>query len=191
MDETSETIREDATSSTLSTASSDTQTVELKRRGDVEKCPVCGTHVDSEAYHCATCRNYFCFHCRARLLPADTQLQCVNADCSYYGKLICGVCNAKDEKDESPVSFAEPEDGYWPALLLFALVLILILWFFVSFWWALVIAIGVYFGGGYALQRAGVNLFGRTREVEFQRKSSYYTCVCCQQPVKELSQTSN
>ena len=36
---------------------------------------------------------YFCFHCRARLLPPDTQLQCVNQQCDYYGKLVCDVCD--------------------------------------------------------------------------------------------------
>ena len=41
------------------------------RRGDIHKCPVCGSGIDAEAYFCAKCKNYFCFHCRARLLPAD------------------------------------------------------------------------------------------------------------------------
>ena len=43
--------------------SSDESNKKLERRGDVEKCPVCGSRVDRDAYHCPTCRNYFCFHC--------------------------------------------------------------------------------------------------------------------------------
>ena len=91
---------------------------ELKRRGDVEKCPVCGSHVDAEAYHCPSCRNYFCFHCRSRLVPPDTQLQCVNQQCDYYGKLVCDVCDISHQRDEAPTVYAEPEDGYWPGWLI-------------------------------------------------------------------------
>ena len=83
-------------------------TSELQRRGDVQKCPVCGSHIDPAAYHCPTCRSYFCFHCRARLLEPDTQLQCVNQDCDYYSKLICSVCDPCKETEEPPTVYAEP-----------------------------------------------------------------------------------
>ena len=89
----------------------------LARRGDVAKCPVCGTGVDPESYHGSQCRNYFCFHCRARLLDAGAQLQCLNQSCDYYAKLICGVCDPAKEKEEPPSIYAEPEDGYWPLWL--------------------------------------------------------------------------
>ena len=83
-----------------------------ERRGDVNKCPICGSQVDSEAYHCSACRNYYCYHCRARLLLSEIHLQCVNQNCDYYGKLVCDVCDPLEEQEEEPAVYAEPEDGY-------------------------------------------------------------------------------
>ena len=164
----------------------DKQRYGLQRRGDVEKCPVCGSRVDAEAFHCPTCHSHFCFHCRARLLPPDTQLQCINQQCDYYGKLVCGVCDKLAEKDEPPAVYAEPEDGYWPGWLLAVLVVSAFVWYFTSLLIAIGIAIAAFAGGGYWLQRRGVNIFGREITVEHQRKSAYYTCMRCEQAVKEL-----
>jgi hypothetical protein len=160
---------------------------QLLRRGDVEKCPVCGSRVDAEAYYCPTCCNYFCFHCRARLLPADTQLQCVNQQCDYYGKLVCAECNAMGEKEDSPSVYAEPEDGYWPAWLVVTLIASALSWYFYSFLVALAAAVIVFALGGLALQRLGLNIFGRERKVEHRRTSSFHTCIRCEQPVKRLT----
>jgi hypothetical protein len=170
-------------------APSEVVTEKPSRRGDVEKCPVCGSHVDAESYHCPSCRNYFCFHCRARLIEGDTQLQCYNQDCDYYGKLICGVCDSIVEKDEPPALYSEPEDGYWPAWLLLVILMTGMVWYFSWYLPALIFAIAAFVGGGYLFQSQGVNIFGREREVEHARKSSYYTCISCQQPVKELHRT--
>ena len=89
-----------------------------QRRGDTQKCPVCGSHVESEAYYCPTCHNSFCYHCRARLVPSDAQMECVNQACAYYAKLICGTCASKVEQDAPPSVYLEPEEGYWPGFLL-------------------------------------------------------------------------
>ena len=158
------------------------------RRGDTRKCPVCGSPNDPEAFYCAKCRNYFCFHCRARSLPSETQLQCINQACEYYGKLVCSICDPVSEKDEPPSVYAEPQDGYWPAWLLLVLIVSGFLWYFSSsFVAAILFAIMVYAGGGYFFQKMlGWNLFGAERLIEQQRKSSFHTCVHCQQPVKEL-----
>ena len=96
---------------------------ELKRRGNVAKCPICGSQVDPEAYHCPACHNYYCYHCRARLLASDTQLQCANQSCDYYGKLVCSVCDPQGEKEEPPAVYEEPEDGYWPLWLIVSLII--------------------------------------------------------------------
>ncbi len=167
-------------------SSSELSTLELQRRGDVHKCPVCGLAVDAEAYHCPTCRAYFCYHCRARLLKPDAQLQCTNQDCQYYGKLVCGVCDPQREQHESPAIYAEPEDGYWPAWLALVLIVGAVIWYYASFWWAFLIATATYAGGGYLIQRAGWNLFGSERRVELQRKSTFHTCVSCHRRVKKL-----
>jgi hypothetical protein len=120
------------------------------------------------------------------MLPPDTQLQCVNRECEYYGKLICSVCNAAAEKEDPPAVYAEPEDGYWPAWLVLVVLAALLVWYFTSFLIAFLLAVAVFAGGGYLLQRKGVNVFGTERTVERHRKSTYYTCVRCSQPVKEL-----
>ena len=127
--------------------------------------------MDPEAYHCPTCRSFFCFHCRARLLEPDTRLQCVNQGCDYYGKLVCGICDPLHEKNEAPSIYAEPEDGYWPA-------------------WLILVLIGTYLVGGYLLHRLGLNIFGRHRTLEHPRKSTFHTCIHCQSEVKELHKSA-
>jgi hypothetical protein len=165
------------------------QTSELQRSGDVQKCPVCGSHVDSDAYHCPKCRNYFCFHCRARLLASDSQYQCINKVCDYYGKLLCGVCDHEVRKEEAPAVYIEPEDGYWPLLLIGSLVLSVLTWIASSFSAGLLIGLAAFGGGAYALHRAGVNVFGRENEITQPRSSVYHTCICCQQPVREIQES--
>ena len=166
--------------------STDVSTPKLQRRGDVNRCPVCGSQVDVEAYHCPACRNYFCYHCRARLLLSEKHLQCINQDCEYYGKLMCDVCDQLAEKEESPSIYAEPEDGYWPALLIIVLVVSALVWYWISFPVALFVAITSFGLGGFILQRMGLNIFGAKRMVEQQRRLTYFTCVCCGQAVKEV-----
>ena len=159
------------------------------RRGNVGKCPACGSSVDPDAWRCPTCRTDFCFHCRARLLPADIQLECVAQECAYYGKLICSVCDVAVEREEAPAVYSEPEDGYWPGLLLGVLCLMLVAWYFSSLLIALLLAIVTYVGGGFWLHRIGLNIFGKQREVEQRRRTSSYKCICCGQGVKKLEVT--
>jgi hypothetical protein len=158
----------------------------VARRGDVCKCPICGSSVDQGAYHCAACRNYFCFHCRARLLPSDAQVECVNQDCGYYGKLVCGLCDSPHDKKEAPLIYAEPVDGYWPLWLGIALFVGLIIWYFTVWWFGFFLAISVFVAGGLWLQKKGFNIFGTEAMVTHERSSSYRTCIRCQQPTKEI-----
>ena len=156
----------------------------VKRRGDLQKCPVCGSPVDSEAYYCPTCHNYFCYHCRARLVESDSQLQCVDTNCEYYGKLVCSVCDSAVEKEEPPSVYAEPEDGYWPLLLLAAIIIGILIWWLGSFLVGLIVGIVLFAGGGHLLHRYVLNIFGRERTVTRSRVSSCNTCVRCQSLVK-------
>ena len=162
------------------------ESAQLPRMGDREKCPICGSQIDPEAYHCPSCHNYFCFHCRARLLSPDVHLQCVNKQCEYYGKLVCSLCDAVAEKEEPPSIFTEVEDGFWPAWLLLIILASPFVWYYSTFLIALGTAIGLFVGGGYVLHKLGLNVFGRERRVELARKSSYYTCLGCHQPVRKL-----
>jgi hypothetical protein len=159
---------------------------QIPRIGDREKCPICGTQIDPEAYHCPSCHNYFCFHCRARLLKPDVQLQCVNQQCNYYGKLVCSLCDAVAEKEEPPSIFTETDDGFWPIWLVLTILAAILVGYYANFLIALGTAVVLFGGGGFALQKTGLNIFGRLRSVELTRKSSYYTCLGCQQPVREL-----
>ena len=105
---------------------------ELHRRGDVEKCPVCGSHVDSRPIIVRLVETISAFTVALDSVPPDTQLQCVNQQCDYYGKLVCDVCDVEHERDEEPSVYPEPEDGYWPGLLLLALLSFGPLWYFYS-----------------------------------------------------------
>jgi hypothetical protein len=158
---------------------------DLVRRGDASQCPVCGSQVSPEAYHCPKCHSYFCFHCRVRFSDRETQLQCTNQACNYYGKLVCGQCEPVAEKEDPPVVYFEPEDGYWPAWLAIALLLAAVTWYFTSFLAAVGTAI-VFAAGGYLLHRAGLNLFGIERRVEHPRRSSFHECIRCKASVKEI-----
>jgi hypothetical protein len=162
-------------------------TVAVERRGDVQKCPVCGSAVDPDAYHCSKCRNYFCFHCRARLLDSDKQFQCANQDCTYYGKLICSECDREVVEQAPPSVYSEPEDGYWPLLLFIGLVLGGIVWTFSSFLPAALFAVGIFGVGAILVSRAGGTVWGREKKVVHPRTSAHNVCKSCGQAVKEAS----
>lgn len=143
--------------------------------------------VDPEAFHCPTCRSDFCFHCRAPVLLSDVRLQCINLDCGYYGKLVCEVCDPPREKEEPPVIYREPEDGYWPAWLIISM----LAGGYAGHRWSwpggLAVAAGLFLVAGWGIHAAGLNIFGRVREVEQRRRSVFHSCLCCNRPVKEVS----
>jgi hypothetical protein len=157
------------------------------RLGDVQKCPVCGSAVDADAYQCPTCRNAFCFHCRARVLPGDVQLQCVNQACHYYGKLICDVCEKQIVEEQEPAVYMEPEEGFWLLLLIALLVASGVVWSQASIGWAALCLLLGFPIVGLALHLSGLNIFGRERRVEHRRSAKCYRCICCGQAVKQLS----
>jgi hypothetical protein len=163
-------------------------TRELKRRGNVEKCPVCGSPVDAEAYCCPTCTSLFCFHCRARVLASDPQFQCVNQSCDYYGRLICDVCDSRHEREESPSVYLEPEDGFWPLLLVLALISGAVGWI----GWRLnllgvILTMAAVFGLGSMLVRLTArSVFGRNVRIEQRRLTPYHTCISCGGEVRRL-----
>jgi len=158
----------------------------IERLGDTSKCPVCGSSVATEAYHCTHCRSFFCYHCRARQAGGESALQCINKECGYYGKLVCDNCNPEQQKNDKPVDYLEPLDGYWPAWLGVTLVASLIVWLYSTWLAAFIGWIGLYAGVGYILQSMGFNMFGKQRLVSMQRVSKYHSCIGCSQPAKTV-----
>ncbi len=181
------TVARYATPSHGSTPTLSPMTHELtKRSGNVEKCPCCGSAVDPESYFCTACRNYFCYHCRARVLPAEETYQCVNMDCSYHGKMICGRCDPKQESEEPPVIYTEPEDGFWPLLLPVSLIGGAIAWWKapINFWGALIVAAVVFALLSGLVIKLGGSVFGRTNQLEQKRTRIFHTCLQCRQEVR-------
>lgn len=83
----------------------------LRRVGDTAKCPACGWKLDSDAYRCPKCRIYFCFKCRARVAKGDTQYQCADQSCDFYGKLLCAACTVQvpiETEQQTPESELRP-----------------------------------------------------------------------------------
>lgn len=166
----------------------ETVTPELKRRGNVEKCPVCGSRVDADAYCCPTCRSYFCFHCRARVLESDPQFQCVNQACDYYGRLVCNVCDPRHDREESPTVYLEPEDGFWPLLLVLALISGPVGWigWRLNLFGVVMTMAGVFGVGSFLVHIFDRTVFGRKIRVEQRRLTPYHTCISCGEEVRGL-----
>jgi hypothetical protein len=161
------------------------------RRGEIDVCPVCGANVHPQAYFCSSCSNYFCFLCRSRVAPSDVLLQCINRDCEYFGKLVCDQCDTAQTFADKPFLYKEPTDGYWPAWLLgCGLVASYVVWQTTWLGGGLVF-LGLYFGVGVLLQKAGLNIFGKERSVELPRSSKTYHCVHCAQPAKLITLSKN
>ncbi len=157
-----------------------------QRLGDIQKCPACGSTVDPGAYCCPKCRNYFCFRCRARLLGTEPQFQCVNQDCDYHGKLVCGTCDPQVKKEEPPATYTEHESGWWPYLLMGSLAVFVVALFHTEFWVATAIAVAAFAGAAFLFRHMGVNVFGRDNQIVEPRESVYHTCIRCQKPAKDL-----
>ena len=157
---------------------------DVHRLGDTKKCPACGSEVDPGAYHCPRCRNYFCYQCRARVLPTDPQFQCVNQECDYHGKLVCETCDKESTKEEEPTIYFDRVGGWWPTLATCAVFLFIVALFYTHFWVALMLAIGAFMGVGLMLHRAGVAVLDTTKKIVESRHSIQHSCVRCSKPVK-------
>ena len=147
---------------------------DVKRLGEIEKCPVCGSKADAGAYHCSQCRNNFCYRCRARVLPAEPQFQCINQKCDYYGKLVCGICDPAISQPEPPTIYLERIGGWWPPLLAGSVVIFLLGLFWLSFWYAFLLGVIAFAGMGYGLDRLGLKVLGQTKTITETRESVHH-----------------
>lgn len=157
----------------------------LERLGNAGLCPICGSDVHEDAYHCTKCRSFFCYHCRAHLSGDEPILQCSNRSCGYYGKWVCGVCDPLTKKQQVPLEYIEPVDGYWPAWLVASLLMSLLSGWYFGWKSALIVLIGLYAGVGYILQSMEINIFGKHRRVTMDRSTDVHACICCQSPTKK------
>jgi hypothetical protein len=71
-------------------------------------------------------------------------------------------------------------------IALASFVLAVLTWIAGSFSAGLVVGLALFGGGAYALHRAGINVFGRENEVMQPRSTAYHTCICCQEPAREI-----
>ena len=159
--------------------------LEITRLGNTKQCPICGSDVHSDAYHCTRCRSFFCYHCRAKLGADEVILQCGNQDCGFYGKWVCSVCDPATQKAEPPLEYDEPVDGYWPAWLLASIFMGLLAAWYINWSSALIVFAGMYAGLGYLLQSMDVNIFGKLRRASMERSSEVHSCICCSSPTKK------
>jgi hypothetical protein len=97
---------------------------------------------------------------------------------------VCDVCDGRLEKEEAPSVYREPEDGYWPGLLVLAVLALPVLWYYWTFQYALIASVMTFVLVGGLLHAIGVNIFGRQRVVEHPRTSAYHTCIQCGEAVK-------
>ncbi len=159
----------------------------LNRLGNTSQCPICGSEVHNEAYHCTKCRSFFCYHCRARLGFNESVLQCANRECGYYGKLLCSTCDAPASKREAPMQYNEPIDGYWPGWLLLASITGFAVGLYFTWIAGILTFLTMFVGVGWVLHAMQFNIFGREREVLMERINNYHPCICCQSETKVTS----
>jgi hypothetical protein len=99
------------------------------------------------------------------------------------------VCDLRQEREEAPSVYLEPEDGFWPLLLVLALVsgpVGWIGWRLNSF--GVVLTMLTVFGTGALLVRLFKRrVFGRSIRIEQQRLTPYHICVSCGEEVRELT----
>jgi len=93
--------------------------------------------------------------------------------------------------DLPPVVFSEPEDGYWPLILILSVVGGLCAWWWWSlgFWGTVGVGVGAFVLLGGVSAALGFCVFGRVRSVEQKRTRTFHTCLHCLNETKS-SRTS-
>ena len=154
---------------------------EMRRRGDVEKCPACGWRLDPGAYRCPKCRIYFCYKCRARVGKIEAQYQCSDQSCECYGKLLCAACVVPvDDKQQVP------NDDATVAALIGGAVIGGASLFFAPLVVVGVLGVGAVAAGSYGLRKLGCNVFGSSDLKHEAVVARPVCCIQCRNPVKHL-----
>jgi hypothetical protein len=170
---------------------------EMRRKGDVEKCPACGWGLAASAYRCPKCNIFFCYKCRVRVGINDKQYQCADQSCGCYGKLVCNACVVDVSTCESKTLNLETihQDATKWALYIGGAV------FFAAF----AIPTSIVTIGGAALSGVaaagvacglydvkGYNTFGRKDKktlntYKVNETHTHISCVQCRHPVKDMT----
>lgn len=161
---------------------------EMRRRGEVEKCPACGWRLDPGAYRCPKCRIYFCYKCRARVTERESQFQCADQSCDCYGKLLCSACVVSIPETHTTQRAVVEEDATVAALIGGAVVGGAAL-FAAPFVAAAGIGIGAVVASTFGLRALGFNVWGSSDQKHTEtdtHNTSPICCVQCRHPVKHL-----
>ena len=154
---------------------------EIKRRGETEKCPACGTRLDDDAYRCPKCRIYFCYKCRARVAEREPQYECANQACSCYGKLLCAACvTPVEEKGLVP-----DDDGTVGTLIAGGAAAAAGLFFGAPLLLAGAVGVGGIIVASKVAKKLGYNSWLSNRQHEAVIQSPL-CCIQCKQPAKHL-----
>jgi hypothetical protein len=172
---------------------------EMRRIGELSRCPACGRGIDPSAYRCPVCRVYFCYKCRARVGKGETRYQCADQSCACYGKLLCSACTVMIRVPETEMVtrrwWMGDDFGDWGEAFLPAAGVSLVS-SFVSFWVILLAltAVGIRGDGLLAACLVGALCVGggvfvywmvpTTRRVD--RSVEQRCCVQCRHAVKNL-----
>lgn len=157
---------------------------EIRRRGDMEKCPACGWRLDSGAYRCPKCRIYFCYKCRARVGEREQQYQCADQSCDCYGKLLCTACvvpinqNHVDQHSNADATIAALIGGGVVGAASLAVAPFIV---------AAGLGAGAIVAGSFGLRAMGFNVWGsEDLKHDVPYATQHLCCVQCRHPVKQL-----
>ena len=141
----------------------------MKRIGNKQKCPACGSYLDSEAYRCPKCRVYFCYKCRVKISKKEKQYQCNNQSCDYYGKLVCSNCTTTIQNNKNA------ELINWKLAIFFAVLITIPLMFLVGWEGIFITFFLLYIPIEKAMMKGSI-----------KKRKTYRICINCKQPVKKL-----
>lgn len=159
---------------------SEIESQQTNRRGDLSKCPACGSRVDADAYRCPNCLIYYCFRCRRRIQEGELQYACASRSCGAYGKLLCAACTTTITEERPATSVKE--NRLAPAIIGGAAVplftLALLSWLGLPRKWPLIAAL--------AAAGAAVGAMNPwKRSVPGTVSSSRLACTDCRGPVEQ------
>lgn len=169
-----------------------------RRIGDTTECPACGWAISPNAYHCPKCRVYYCFKCRARVGPHESQFQCADQTCPQYGKLLCSACTVMVPVFQDVTRVVTPESKEYPGCPWGCLAMCLPppvgIWLWVQHWIEIGAAgvVGTFVLVAVILHQTGATWFTKEQTIPAVTATTnecvaeHRCCIQCRHPVKVL-----